>query len=242
MMGDIYSRAEEVLMWLGEADEQSRTALSLFRKWHAFLMATIQRIPTIGQRQLDNDISSFVEDNIAGNVTHQRDFYNFLTIVIQGILTVGGRQQLDYDTVKFVAKSLFKDNHAGNVTQQESYNALMTVVQGILAMGGGQQLDNDTLSSMAKTLLKEDLSQNTNAQGRSYNSNLDGLVSFFKRPYWKRIWILQEVIRPRCGTILCGRDRLGLLELWLGLLALCIVLEHGKDLPLLGISAINAIP
>ena len=58
------------------------------------------------------------------------------------------------------------------------------------------------------------------------------LCSFFERPYWERMWIVQEVVLAQRGLVLCGTDTLSLEDLWLGMMALQGTAMHGNHISL----------
>ena len=47
-----------------------------------------------------------------------------------------------------------------------------------------------------------------NANGTEFQSNdrLESLLLLLKRPFWRRIWIVQELVLPSCLTLLCGEE------------------------------------
>jgi hypothetical protein len=59
----------------------------------------------------------------------------------------------------------------------------------------------------SKTFVADMLQDKTNIK------SLEGIIKLYRRPYWYRIWVIQEVISAKKATVMCGKYRIDWLKL-----------------------------
>ena len=133
LMQDIYSQAEQVLMWVGQADYDSRVALSLIRQWGEAL------------REAASEVANTLE-RLRG-----------MTPAMLAALTKAS---------------------------------------------GDRQI---------KAMLRHLTERGENP---FHPAKFNSAAKFGRRPFWSRVWIIQEIVLAKSGLILCGDDEVEVQDLW----------------------------
>lgn len=62
-------------------------------------------------------------------------------------------------------------------------------------------------------------------------SLLTGFCDFVTRDYWKRVWVLQEIVISRSVEVYCGKEKLTFAVLHAAILyTICVHINHSKEL------------
>jgi len=171
MMGDIYSSARQVIVWLGEADRDSRVAFSLIKDWTALLQ----------ENELTRGLCEFV---------------------------------IGSDDVPPATLNLEADDNKNDAAEGPQRRLVESLLQDAERRGYGRYVNQESFTSFR---------------------------AFQDRPYWKRVWIIQERVLAKKGLILCGDDALDMQELYLASYALRALLRFSDRLTADETAPLNAL-
>lgn len=155
MMGDIYASAQEVLIWTGEADEDSCAAVELVLRWASLL----------------------------------------------------GQLDQTRETQKVFLGSLSDAKQAAELAHSDLSSELRT--QDLI------NTENDRMGLFtAQAIVQAVEKTGRRIEYVGYEAT-HHFRKFLERPYWSRIWTLQEQVLGQQSIVLCGQGEMNLLALYL---------------------------
>lgn len=98
------------------------------------------------------------------------------------------------------------------------------------------EIETNGFVGLRSALWSEDGSTQYSESGLTCQPNYKALQSFYSKPWFSRLWVIQEVVLAPHSQCLCGAHEIDLLDVllagsWLGYKSTCLPLEFMREVP-----------
>jgi hypothetical protein len=236
-MTEIYQTAHQTIVWLGEEEEKSAKAIQMCRR------ILKERGPAFWKYALDLDLDGLREGEADVRETieslmERMDELNAVIIPAGDSAFepfVGENDSDDDEPMSLVQRRETIKHHLQNLTRIYGAVNMYSLIE---LLNDSREEKPDEASSHtaeASTALarKESVTQSDQAEelARKYGVTLRfphvlALQAIFRRPWFRRVWIIQEVAISSKATVVCGEEQI---DWWLLFYAVIVIAIQGRQ-------------
>jgi hypothetical protein len=234
-MGNIYKRAEQTTVWLGEAGDDSHEAIEeCKRACHHFAS-----IDSNNQKGKEEDFTTLLRDV-------EEQFYSLFEKESETESNMQFLRRMGWDNPDFdqIPKDMIPDNVA-----EATFFRLLGLAQSVFraenlgpfaiekflrkpvdSVGSATDEDSDDSIDFSDSESDSDgeIQATGSIEGKKFTfQHIKGIQALLKRPWFQRLWIIQEVALASKVTMFCGHSSI---DWWIFNLAAKFAIIHGKGL------------